>query len=1447
MLALSGHGAWAGDTIASGSTVLASSLGNSPDFQGGTLRLDSSTTLTQAVVVENNAGNTIDADGHVVTMSGAFTGAGGLTFSDSVGGGVVTLTSASNAYTGSTTVSSGVTLALSSSGILSTSSNIIDNGVFDISTSNGATVVTLSGTGAVSLGAQNLTISSGSGAFSGTISGTGGLILTTGTEILSGNNIYSGGTTITAGTLTIGAGGTTGSIAGNVADNGVLAFNRSDTVTFSGGISGTGGVTQMGGILTLAGTNTYTGNTLITGGTMLLAGPSSIASSGGVTANGTFDISATGATIKSLSGTGTVLLGNQTLTLTAASGTFSGTISGSGNLVADGGTQLISGISAYTGTTTVNAGILQAGAATVTYNVRDNATFAFFSSAALTMSGVVSGTGTLAQMGSGTSTLTTAQTYTGATTISAGTLALSGTGSIAASSGLTISSGTFDISATTAGTTIASLAGRGVVQLGAQTLTLANASGTFAGVIAGTGNLFLTAGNQTLSGANSFTGSATISGGTLALASISSLSAASGIIDNATLDISPAGSGAEASNVSITSLAGSGQVTLGSNTLVMTNASGTFSGGISGIGGITVTGGIQTLSGTNGYTGITLISGGTLALAGSGSIGASSTVISNGTLDISASSGTVSVASLSGSGSVNLGARTLNLTNAADSFTGVLLGSGSLALSGGTETLSGSNSYTGGTIINAGTLQIGRGATSGSIIGNVTDNGTLAFDRTDSLVLSGAITGGGGVVQIGPGTTVLTNTSLYTGGTIINAGTLQIGNGGTSGSISGSVIDSATLAFDRSDSLSFAGTISGSGGVSIVGGNITLTAVNRYTGVTTIASGTSLILSGGGTIASSGNVADGGLLDLSAATAPRLASLSGAGTVTLGSQTLTITNGAGSFTGTIAGGGGVAIGGGVQTLGGINSYTGATTISGGTLTVSGSIASSSSVAVASGGTLSGNGTVSAITVAGGGTLAPGLASAGTLTSSGPVTFASNSVFLVETSNGAAGKLAVTGAASLAGTLKIASADGTYALGQKLTVLTAGSGISGTFTAAPVQSSGAQLSSAVSYDADNVYVEINLAKLSPLLPAGASVNQANAIGGIDAAIAAGDTLTASFQNLANLSSTALGTGATQLSGEIGTAAAQAGRSLFDPLINSLFDRMTTDQLNGATAHPPSGHGLQYWAAGCAGSSRVDGDAANGSHTTNTPADGFVLGADWSQSKAMTLGGALSVGSNHFDLAGAQGSGKTTGLQASGYGVVQFSSHLYGAFAGVVALDSITTARTLQLSGTDQLDGKMRAYTVGGRYETGARFSWGTPYAALEDTLFVLPSYGESASSGSSAFALNYAAQSANYASAELGLRQNFSIPLSREWAFQFTDRLGWAHGLTGDVRREATFAALPDSRFATFGAEPGKDALLISLGMGLQDANGFGMEARFDSSATKTSQTYTGTASLHFNW
>lgn len=108
----------------------------------------------------------------------------------------------------------------------------------------------------------------------------------------------------------------------------------------------------------------------------------------------------------------------------------------------------------------------------------------------------------------------------------------------------------------------------------------------------------------------------------------------------------------------------------------------------------------------------------------------------------------------------------------------------------------------------------------------------LAFD-TDSyaVVASPTFTGAGALIKDGIGALVLSGDSSYGGGTTINAGFLQIGTGGTTGSIAGNVVDNGDLSFYRSDAVSFGGLISGSGSVTQIGpGTLTVTGTNSYTG-----------------------------------------------------------------------------------------------------------------------------------------------------------------------------------------------------------------------------------------------------------------------------------------------------------------------------------------------------------------------------------------------------------------------------------------------------------------------------------------------------------------------------------------------------------------------------------------------------------------------------------------
>ena len=132
----------------------------------------------------------------------------------------------------------------------------------------------------------------------------------------------------------------------------------------------------------------------------------------------------------------------------------------------------------------------------------------------------------------------------------------------------------------------------------------------------------------------------------------------------------------------------------------------------------------------------------------------------------------------------------------------------------------------------------------------------LDFEMTVAeYTFSNNITGLGHVVEVGPGNVILTGDNTYSGGTFIEDATLQIGNGGSTGSIgSGKVIDDGTLAFDQLGSHVIANAISGPGGVSFSGGGLfALTADNSYSGDTTIASGTNLNFGGGGTTGTSRN------------------------------------------------------------------------------------------------------------------------------------------------------------------------------------------------------------------------------------------------------------------------------------------------------------------------------------------------------------------------------------------------------------------------------------------------------------------------------------------------------------------------------------------------------------------------------------------------------------------
>ena len=258
--------------------------------------------------------------------------------------------------------------------------------------------------------------------------GSGALIKAgTGTFTLTGANTYTGLTTVGAGTLAL---GTTGSLTGNVLNQ--ASFANAGTVT---------GMVQNDG--TLASSGTISGG-LLNNGNATLSGTigTGIVNNGSITLNGAttaaalqqaatggFNLAGFGASVGTLTGSGTITLGSGTLTIGAGNGnsTFAGTISGSGGVSKTGtGALVLTGTASQTGGTTISAGTLQIGNGgtngSIAGAIVNNGLLVLNRGDVVTLANAISGTGGFVQAGTGTTTLTGANSYTGGTLVSAGRL-----------------------------------------------------------------------------------------------------------------------------------------------------------------------------------------------------------------------------------------------------------------------------------------------------------------------------------------------------------------------------------------------------------------------------------------------------------------------------------------------------------------------------------------------------------------------------------------------------------------------------------------------------------------------------------------------------------------------------------------------------------------------------------------------------------------------------------------------------------------------------------------------------------------------------------------------------------------------------------------------------------------------------------------------------------------
>jgi autotransporter-associated beta strand protein len=948
------------------------------------------------------------------SFMGTISGGGNLTYN---GTSSLTLAGA-NTYLGVTRINSGTLQGVwSSGGTVSNfgTGNIVNNGALVLTRSGGADPVfnqTITGTGTTTfqsltgnyinfVGSPSLSASSdftllNTGLNTGLISQTIGALSGNGTLV---SNFGAGNVT-----WTIGANGDSGTFSGNI----------------SGGFAGVINIVKNGsGVQTLSGTNTFAGSTLVSGGTLLLADPlaledSNVDTSGaGALSFGTLTAATLGGLINggplslnNAGGAGVALsVGNN-----GTSTTYSGALSGNGSLTKIGGGALtLTGVNTYVGSTAVVGGVIDetttaslpnwptatvaiggsggmafrvqtpnapagswsdanilsllgngnvsiAPGGSIGFDVVGGDTYTPSFNLALTVAGAGSANG-IAKLGEGKMLLANANTYTGPTTIWAGTLQL-GNGS-AGSDG--------------------SLASTSIVNNGTLVYDLVG-GGTVSAVISGGGSLSSIGPSMlTLTATNSYTGTTTVVGGTLSISNGLNLGAApaafnpaSITLDNATLQI------ANTTGFNNSTLNPNRGITLISAATINVPliSGGTFNvngsemstqygGVITGSGNLTITGGAGTnsgaapylleLGGTNSYTGNTTINNATVSLmngfnGGTGPANILPTtsvlnLVNNGWFVLNNGTANQTLAGLTGDSTgvlttTNQGAAANYTINPAAgqsyTFAGFIgaetvlsrtgnAGRITLTIAGqGTQILTGTNAYSGATTITSGTLQLGNGGDSGSVSASVvTDNATLAVSRSDEVALnsliSGALGGGGGLLQTGPGQLDLTAANTYAGPTQVTGGTLKVaavgalgtgalvanggvvdlaGIGATVPSFSGSagIVTNSSLGFlatmdvNNASTTTFSGSlVDGAGpvGLQLDGATLTLAHSNAYSGPTTLNSGELIAAAAGALSTSSAITLSGGSLAVTAG------SQNVAATVTLSvpSSTIAITGG----------------------------------------------------------------------------------------------------------------------------------------------------------------------------------------------------------------------------------------------------------------------------------------------------------------------------------------------------------------------------------------------------------------------------------------------------------------------------------------------------------------------------------------------------------------------------
>lgn len=517
---------------------------------------------------------------------------------------------------------------------------------------------------------------------------------------------------------------------------------------------------------------------------------------------------------------------------------------------------------------------------------------------------------------------------------------------------------------------------------------------------------------------------------------------------------------------------------------------------------------------------------------------------------------------------------------------------------------------------------------------------------------------------------------------------------------------------------------------------------------------------------------------------------------------------------------------------------------------------------------------------GGGTLA--FTSTGTFAPTGAVTvngsLSLGGIYQVNLASGGADKTVVNGTATLTGGIaRAVQLGGGFVVGQSLVILTATGGLSGTFSSLDLTGS---IKAHLGYDANDAYIVVDQAALADSLVNG-TINQRNVAGGIDAALNGG-AAAGNFAPIFSLSGAALASALDSLSGEVATGAATTAFQSMNGFV-SLLTNTGHAAFGGQAAHGgvmgyaeesrlPPAFASAYaavspartardesaldrrwgvWGGSYGSAGKVNGETVVlGSHDVTPRTYGIVAGADYRASADTVLGFALAGGGTNWNLSNSLGGGRSDVFQIGAYGTHRMgAAYLSGALA--YAWNGISTSRTVNHAGVDQLNARVDGQTFAGRIEGGYRLTTNivavTPYAALQAQNFYTPAYSETAASGTGAFALAYAARNTASLRTELGSRFDKTVAAGNEATLSFRSQLAWVHDTNTERAMSAAFQALPGSAFTVYGAAAPKDSALLSAGAELRFVNNVTLGARVSGELAGSARGVFAQGSLRYAW